>query len=360
VSALSKFRTLHDIVKAGRANLDKERWDYLAGAADTETTLKRNRLGLDSLALIPEALAGLTDTKLSRSFLGMELRIPVLLPPIGSIQLFESGGCASVAQAAQEFGTAGILSSVAEPDFETVASASGAALIYQLYLMGDTLWMDDIIARAIEAGFRAFCITVDMPRYSRRERDILKNYVPASGNQAGGDSYRYQALANWQTLEHIKSKFDIPLIIKGIGSAESARRAVDAGVDAVYVSNHGGRALDQGRAAIDVLPEVVEAVQGRVPVAMDGGIMRGTDVLKALCRGADVVGIGRLQAMAMAAGGAHALNRTLELLEIEISVNMSQMGLSDISELSADKLSAAVPVNLPHVLSAFPLLDEGY
>ena len=123
---MSDFRTLHDIVKAGRANLDQERWDYLAGAADTETTLKRNRLGLDSLALIPEALAGLTDVRLSQSFLGMNLRIPVLLPPIGSIQLFESGGCLSVAQAAQDFGTVGILSSVAEPDFETVASESHA------------------------------------------------------------------------------------------------------------------------------------------------------------------------------------------------------------------------------------------
>ncbi len=357
---MSEFRTLHDIVKLARENLDKAKWDYLAGAADTETTLKRNRMGLDSLALVPEALAGLTEPRLSTRFLGVDLRIPVLLPPIGSIQIFDSQGCTATACAAQDFGTVSMLSSVAEPDFESVAASGKAPLIYQLYLMGDRAWMDDIISRAIESGFRAFCITVDMPRYSRRERDILKNYVPASGNQASANSYKYQALASWQTVEHIKNKFQIPLIIKGIGSAQSARQAVDCGVDAVYVSNHGGRALDQGRAAIEVLPEVVEAVGGAVPVVMDGGIMRGTDVLKALCRGADVVGIGRLQALAMAAGGAQALTRALELLEVELAVNLSQMGLSDISQLNPEKLVTAAPVNLPHVLSAFPLLDEDY
>ncbi|MBV1905577.1 MAG: alpha-hydroxy-acid oxidizing protein [Pseudomonadales bacterium] len=357
---MSEFATLHEIIKAGRANLDKPTWDYLIGGADTETTLKRNRLGLDSLALLPTALGNVNDKQLSARLLGVGMRIPVLLPPLGSVQLFESGGCVSVARAAEAFGTLAFVSSVAEPDFETVAANSNASLIYQLYLMGDTGWLDSRIERAIAAGFVGLCLTIDMPQYSRRERDILKAYVPASGSQAGSEHYAFQSQASWQTVAHIKEQFDFPLILKGISTAQDAKRAVEAGVDMIYVSNHGGRVLDQGRGTIDALPEVVEAVQGRVPVVMDGGIMRGTDILKALCIGADAVGIGRLQAIAMSAGGVDALTRALELLEIEIDVNMGQMGLSHISELNAEKLVTAAPVNPPHLLSAFPLLDEGY
>jgi len=149
------------------------------------------------------------------------------------------------------------------------------------------------------------------------------------------------------------------LWLKGVNSADDARRAVDHGVDVVYVSNHGGRQLDHGRGCIDALPEVAAAVDRRVPIVVDGGFMRGTDVIKGLARGATAVGVGRLEALAMAAGGAPAVTRALELLEVEIRTNMALLGVRSVSELNPSYLEPATPIGTPHVLSAFPLL-EGY
>ena len=142
----------------------------------------------------------------------------------------------------------------------------------------------------------------------------------------------------WDTVAHIKSKFRIPLWLKGINTADDARRAVDHGVDVVYVSNHGGRQLDHGRGCLDALPEVAAAVDRRVPIVVDGGFMRGTDVIKGLARGATAVGVGRLEALAMAAGGAPAVTRALELLEVEIRTNMALLGVRSVAELNPSYL----------------------
>jgi glycolate oxidase len=213
----------------------------------------------------------------------------------------------------------------------------------------------------VAAGYTALCLTADTQTYSRRERDILKRYVPPSGSRAGGTDFGYQATMTWDTVAHIKERFDIPLIIKGVNAAEDAARCVEAGVDVVYVSNHGGRQLDHTRACIDALPEVVNAVDGRVPVLVDGGFLRGADVVKALCLGATAVGLGRFEGLAMAAGGAPALVRALEILEHEIRITLALLGASGIEELHLGLVErAAGPVTPPHVLSAFPLLEEDY
>jgi glycolate oxidase len=352
--------TLHEIVKSARRNLPATHWDYLVGAAETETSLARNRMGLDSLAFRPRVLNDVSEVRLERDFMGHRLRTPVVLPPIGSIQLFEEGGGRSVAEAADQFGTLMILSSVCTPDFETVAKVGKAPKVFQLYLMGDVAWMDDHIARALEAGYAGFCLTVDTQVYSRRERDILKRWAPPSGRRVGVSDFGFQAKMTWETVAHIKEKFRIPLWLKGINVADDARRAVEAGADVVYVSNHGGRQLDHGRGCIEALPEVVEAVDRRVPVVVDGGFMRGTDVVKALCLGADAVGTGRLEALAMAAGGAAAVVRMLEILEAEIRTTVALLGASRLEDLDPALLQAATPVTRPHALSAFPLLDEDY
>lgn len=355
-----KIATLHEIVKRGRDNLTRNHWDYLIGGADSETSLRRNRQGLDSLAYRPRILADVSQVDAASGLLGVPLRIPVVLAPIGSLQVFEAGGGVSAARAAVDFGVMQILSSVCLPDFEAVAAAVPGPRIYQLYLMGDQHWMDDIIERAIRAGYTALCLTADTQTYSRRERDILKGFVPPSGSRAEAADFSYQARMTWETVAHIKERFDIPLVIKGVAAAEDAGRCADAGVDAVYVSNHGGRQLDHTRACIDVLPEVVEAVEGRAPVIVDGGFMRGADVVKALCLGATAVGLGRLEALALAAGGAPALVRALEILEHEIRTTMALLGVSAIGGLHPGLLTPAAPVNVPGVLSAFPLLDEDY
>ena len=354
------YLTLSEVAKRAKQNLSKNVWDYLVGGADTETSIRRNRYGVDSWAFRPRILNDVSSVRASSELLGVPLRIPVMLAPIGSIQVFESGGAASVAKAAKEFGVLQILSSVCTPDFETLAAEVPGPRIYQLYLLGDQAWMDDIIARCIEAGYTAFCLTVDTQTYSRRERDIMKRYVPGSGRQVGVADFGYQATMSWKTVEHIKNKFDIPLMIKGVALAEDAERCVDSGVDVVYVSNHGGRQLDHTRACIDVLPEVVSAVDGRVPVVVDGGFMRGADVVKGLCLGATAVGMGRFEALAMAAGGEPVVFRALEILEHEVLTTMALMGISDIEDLHPGLLEKVTPVATAHVLSAFPLLEEGY
>jgi glycolate oxidase len=354
------FNTLHEIARQARANLSDAHWDYLIGGADTESSVKRNRYGLDSLVFRPRILNDVSEVRVATELLGVPLRIPVVLPPIGSIQLFEAGGGESVARAAHEFGVLQILSSVCLPDFETIAQRVPGPRIYQLYLVGDQSWMDDIIARAIDSGYTGFCLTADTQTYSRRERDILKRWIPPSGSRVENPDLAGQARMSWETVAHIKSTFDIPLVVKGVNAGEDAARCVEAGVDLVYVSNHGGRQLDHTRSCIDALPEVVTAVDGQVPVVVDGGFLRGADVVKGLCLGADAVGMGRLEGLAMAAGGTEALVRALELVEHEIRISMALLGVSELDGLNPGLLERTQPLTLPRVLSAFPLLDEGY
>ena len=355
-----EFLTLQELAAEAQRKLDKNTWDYLIGGSDTESALKRNRYGLDSWAFRPRILNDVSRVCAETGLFGAKLRIPVLLAPIGSMQVFDPDGAAAVAAAARDFGVLQILSSVCLPNFEDLATQVPGPRIYQLYLVGDRDWMDDIIARAIEAGYTGFCLTADTQVYSRRERDILKRHIPSSGRQVGVTGFSHQATMTWDTVAHIKNKFDIPLIIKGVSVAEDAARCVELGVDCVYVSNHGGRQLDHTRACIDALPEVVAAVDGAVPVLVDGGFMRGADVVKALCLGAAAIGMGRLEALALAAGGAPAVLRMLELVENEIQITLSLLGVGNVKDLNPGLLERVTPMAEPHVLSAFPHLAEGY
>jgi glycolate oxidase len=227
--------------------------------------------------------------------------------------------------------------------------------MYQLYVRGDDAFVEDCVSRAVDNGYAAFCLTVDTAHYSRRERDIAKRYVRASRVRAtGGD---FQKGLEWRTVKLIKDKFKIPLVIKGIATAEDAQIALDHGVDWIYVSNHGGRQLDHGRGAMHVLPEIVNAVAGRARIMVDGAFCRGTDIVKAVAMGADLVGIGRLHCWALAAGGEQGIVRMLELLEDEVMRCLGLLGVTSFAELDKSYLHQAAPSNLPSVFSAFPLLD---
>lgn len=356
----ASFMTLHQMVQQAQRNLAREYWDYLVGGADTEASLRRNRHGLDSWVFRPRILRDVSEVDVATELLGCPLRIPAVLAPIGSLQVFDASGGTGSAQAARAFGVLQILSSVCTPDFEAVAAAVPGPRIYQLYLTGDWAWMDDIVARAVAAGYTALCLTADTQTYSRRERDILKRFVPPSGSRAGSSDFRHQARMTWDTVAHLRETFDLPLIVKGVAVAADAAQCVAAGVDVVYVSNHGGRQLDHTRACIDALPEVVAAVDGRVPVLVDGGFLRGADVVKALCLGATAVGLGRLEGLAMAAGGPDALVRALEILEHEIRTSMALLGAPRLADLNPDLVERVGAMSAAGVLSAFPLLDEDY
>jgi len=241
------------MVKLAKRNLPQTSWDYLIGGTETETTVARNRLSLDSLAFKPRVLNDVSTVDTTTSFLDQPMSMPILLAPVGSLQIFDPGGGATATKAAAEMGIMSIASSVCTPDIEEIASASNASKVYQLYVRGDENWVDDIVRRVIDSGYKAFCLTVDTSVVSRRERDIAKGVSPTSPTTPG--DMGYQASLNWQDVERIKQKFDIPLILKGINTAEDAAKAVDHGVDVIYVSNHGGRQLDHGRGAIDLLPK---------------------------------------------------------------------------------------------------------
>jgi len=353
---LDEFASLQQVAKAARRNLTKFVWDYLTGGAESEITIRRNRLALDSLALRPRILRDVATVDASTRFLGHRLRMPVMLAPIGSLQLIEPGGALSAAKAAAEFGTISFMSSVTQPDMGTVGAATDAPKIFQLYVRGDDAWIDEQVKAARDAGFVAFCLTVDVALYSRRERDKLNRWRPSSRQQVI-EGRTFQAALNWDNVKHYKDTHpDLPLIVKGIATEEDAAIACEHGVDVIYVSNHGGRQLDHGRGAIEVLPEIAAAVAGRASIVIDGGFMRGTDVIKAVALGADAVALGKLQGLALAAGGAAGLVRALELLEGEIETSLALLGLHNFGEIDASFVEESEPVVPPHVTSPYTLI----
>ena len=352
----NEFENLHEIVRKARANLDQNAWDYIVGGTETETTLRRNRMALDEVAFRPRVLRNVSRIDPSVEVFGRRLRLPVMLAPVGSLETFDPDGAATVVRGAGAFGAAHMLSSVSEPGLEKTAKAAPNALrIFQLYVRGDDAFVEDYVERALTNGYVAFCFTVDSAHYSRRERDLAKRHVTAGRRRVSG--HLFQMALDWRTVKLIKEKYRIPLILKGIATAEDARIALDHGVEWIYVSNHGGRQLDHGRGAMHVLPEVVEAVVGRAKIMIDGSFCRGTDIVKAIAMGADLVGIGRLQCWALAAAGERGIVRMLELLEDEVRRCLGLVGVNTFAELDKSYLHAATQTSLPNVLSAFPLLE---
>jgi isopentenyl diphosphate isomerase/L-lactate dehydrogenase-like FMN-dependent dehydrogenase len=354
--ASQEFENLHELVAKARANLNQNAWDYIVGGTETETTLRRNRMALDEIAFRPRVLRNVSQVDTSVGLFGRKLRLPVVLAPVGALETFDPGGAASVVRAVDRFGAGHMLSSVSDPGMEAVAQAApGALRIYQLYVRGDDAFVEDHVSRAIASGNTAFCLTVDTAHYSRRERDLAKRHVTVGRSRVAGREF--QMTLDWRTVKLIKDNYKIPLIIKGIATAEDAKIAIDHGVEWIYISNHGGRQLDHGRGAMQVLPEIVGAAAGRAKIMVDGSFCRGTDIVKAIAAGADLVGIGRLQCWALAAAGEAGVVRMLELLEDEVRRCLGLLGVNSFAELDKSYLHAATPTNLPHVFSAFPLLE---
>jgi isopentenyl diphosphate isomerase/L-lactate dehydrogenase-like FMN-dependent dehydrogenase len=350
-----EFLNLHEIIAKARQNLAQNEWDYIVGGVESETTLRRNRMALDSIAFRPRILRDVSNIDMSVEVLGRKLRLPVMLAPVGSLESFHKEGATPIVKGATEFGCAHMLSSVCDPGLEEVAKAAPDGMrMFQLYVRGDEAWVDDHVARAIDNGYSGFALTVDTAIYSRRERDIAKRYVTLGRRRASGRDH--QAALDWSTVKRIKSKFKIPLAIKGIATAEDAKVAVDHGVDFVYISNHGGRQLDHGRGSMDVLPEIADAVGKRAEIIIDGSFCRGSDIVKAIATGATLVAIGRMQCYALAAGGQAGVVRLLELLEDEVMRSLGMLGVTRWADLDRSYLHAAMPANAPHVLSAFPHL----
>lgn len=353
---MSDFATLHEIVRAAHRNMSPGAWDYLTGGAETETTLLRNRQALDSIAFRPRVLNNVRDIDLTRTVHGHTSRLPVVLAPMGSLDAIDPGGAMPVAKAAEKFGVISYLSSVTRPGIDEIARETKHPKVFQLYVRGDRDWVKDIADRAVALGYVQFCLTVDVAIYSRRERDLIKRYKP-SGRSRNNEGWEFQASLDWDLVKWFKDNWDIPLIVKGIATAEDAHRCVEHGVETIYVSNHGGRQLDHGRGSIDVLPEIAAAANGKAEIVVDGGFCRGSDIVKAVARGADAVAIGKIQGLGLGAAGEAGVVRVLELLEEEMRITMGLLGLSRLDQLDETYLAPATPVVAPHVLSAFPFLN---
>ena len=351
------FLTLQEIVAAARRNLAPGPWSYLIGGAETETTVRRNRMALDSIAFRPRVLRDVSRIDTTATFLGQRVRLPVMLAPIGGLESIVEGGAAAAARGAAQFGVPQMLSSVCQPGLEATAAAAAAVRVFQLYVRGDDAWVDDHVRRAKDHGYRAFCLTVDVAMYSRRERDLVGRFVkPWRATAPAGSGY--QSALSWDQVKRFKDKHAVPLILKGIATVEDAEIALQHGVEVIYVSNHGGRQLDHGLGSMTGLPQVVAAVAGRAEVWVDGGFMRGTDVVKAIALGAKTVGLGRLPCLGLAAAGPAGLVRALEILEDEIRTCLGLLGVASFAELTPRHVTAAPPAGEPGVFSAFPLLGD--
>jgi len=355
----SEYVTLHEIVKAAKLRLNANIWDYLIGGTETETTLRRNRMALDSIAFKPRVLRDVSKIDPSSEILGKKIRLPVMLAPVGSLESFEPGGGITVAKGAGAGNVAMLISSVTTLKLEDIVKGGNGPKIYQLYVRGDDKWVEERVKQAMGAGYDAFCITVDTAVYSRRERDIAKRFVKSWRTAATGQDH--QAAFSWENFKRVKAKFpDVKFMLKGLGCAEDAEIALQHGVWAVYCSNHGGRQLDHGRGSAAVLPEIVEVAKGKAQIVVDGSFSRGSDIVKAICLGADYVGLGRLYCYGLAANGAAGIERVVELLEEEMKEVMGLLGVTSLKQLDKSYVSQGHPTNLPGVHSAFPLMHEGY
>lgn len=359
---VADFPTLEPIILEARRRLPQGAWDYLVGGTESETTLRQNRGAWDRLAFKPRVLVDVSSIDPSTTLLGQRLRIPVVPAPVGGLTGFTPQGALATVAASAEYGTLPVISSVAGHELEDVAAAApDHARAYQLYIRGDVDWEREMIARIKAAGFRALTITVDTAVPSRRERPMMSigAATPMAAARGGAPAPGWPSHVTWDSIERYKEFSGLPIALKGIQTAEDAALAVEHGVDVVWVSNHGGRQLDHARASADALPEIVAAVAGRAQIVVDGGIHRGTDVLKAIALGANAVAIGRLQGYGLAAAGQAGLVRVFEILEAEIRSAMGLLGVTCVEDLGPQHVTPTIPVTLPHEMSAWPNIPGG-
>jgi len=342
-----------------REHLSPLAWDYYSAGAMDEITLRDNREAFDRIAIRYHVLAGTAERDMSVQLLGRQHDWPVLIAPTAFARLAHADGEVGIARAADAEQVTQVLSTLSTTSLEDVASAApGGHRWFQLYVFRDRGLTADLVRRAEAAGYDAIVMTVDAPLLGRRERDARNRFTLPEGLTAanltgplarigsdGLDSGLFQFFQSvldpgltWDDVEWLVSLTNLPVLVKGVVRGDDAERAVKRGVAGVIVSNHGGRQLDTSISTIDALPEVAEAVDGRAAVLMDGGIRRGTDVVKALALGANAVLIGRPILWGLAVDGEEGVRHVLQLLRSEIDLAMALCGASDVGELWPDLL----------------------
>ncbi len=368
--------SIGDFRPIARQRVPKPVFDYLDGGAEGEVTLRENCRVFDDVTFRPRHAVAFSDCDLHTRVLEFDLSLPILLAPVGYSRLMHPGGEVAAARAAGKAGIGYILSTISGHKLEDVKAASSGPVFYQLYLMGGRGAAEAVIERARVAGFSALVVTIDTPVSGIRERDyrngmkelisgsllekipflpqvlsrpgwlisflrdgglpVLPNVViPGKGPMRLVDinAALAESAVTWADLRWIREHWRGPIVVKGVLTGDDARRAVDEGAAALSVSNHGGRQLDGVPASLRALPEVLEAVKGRIEVLMDGGIRRGTDIVKAICLGARGVLCGRAYAYGLAAGGEAGVDRAIEILRTDLERTLRLLGCPSVKAL---------------------------
>ena len=326
------FVTVDDYEPAARELLPLDVFDYFAGGAGNEWTLSENRRAFDRWVIRPRMLTGAYPPDPSTEILGTRVAFPLLISPWAYQRMAHPDGELATARAAARAGTIMAVSTTAMDLLEEVAAASEFTKWWQLYVFTDRGLTEGVLHRVHAAGYGAVCFTVDFPVGGLRHRDTRSGFDMPMGLPE--DDQVYDPAITWDDLAWIREAAPVPLLVKGLMTAEDARLAVEAGVDAIVVSNHGGRQLDSVHAPITVLPEIVEAVEGRVPVLVDGGFRRGTDVFKAIALGAAAVLVGRPACWGLAAAGEDGVVDVLRILRTELENTMVLAGTRSIGDIT--------------------------
>jgi len=368
---------IEDLRRAAKRRLPRVVFDYIDGGAEDEWTLRANSRAFEAVTLRPRCAVAVPSCDLRTVVLSASLPMPLILAPVGSSRLIHPRGEEAAAHAAGAAGIPYVLSTFSGCLLEDVAAASSASLWYQLYLAGGRECALPALDRAKAAGFSALVVTIDTAVAGMRERDFrngvkellggkMRSMLPfvsqllvkprwLAGFFADGGLMKFpnivvpgkgpmlyadvtaaleQSVVTWEDLEWIREAWTGPIVIKGIHTAEDARRAVDEGADALVVSNHGGRQLDRVAPSLQMLPEVVAAVGDRIEVLFDGGIRRGSDIIKALCLGARAVLVGRAYAYGLGAAGESGVARAIEILRADLVRTLKLLGCASVGELA--------------------------
>ncbi|WP_239134411.1 alpha-hydroxy acid oxidase [Rugosimonospora africana] len=347
---------LREFQAAAKSTVDPVYYDYLAGGAWDEVTLRDNEAAFGRLSLLPRVLRGHEKRELDVSLFGCPASSPVLISPTAFHRLVHPEGERATARAAAATGTIMVVSMAATVAVGDIAAAAreaapegGPALWFQLYLQPDREVTEALVARATAAGARALVVTVDSPVFGTHERDRRNGFLDLPAGMAcenmrglpGGEPDAVRPIAMspricWADVDWLRRSTSLPVLLKGVVHPEDARLALRHGVDGLVLSNHGGRQLDTVPATIDLLPDIVAAVGGRIPVILDGGVRRGTDVVKALALGASAVGIGRPVLWGLAVDGERGVRRVLDLLRDEVDTALALCGAASPRDLTPD------------------------
>lgn len=337
---VERFITLGQFEAAFAGKVKPEVYAYVTGGSASELTLRRNRSALERIVVEQRVGMDVRTIDVRTSFLGMDLPVPFTVCPMGGMPQVWPQGDVEMARGATVGGLLGVVNS-GGPLEERISVASGP-LMYQLYNYGDRDWAAAMVADIQAAGYKAITLTVDTGVPSRRDAH-LEALQAAAGNQVTpsrpptpGRDPKYLSTITWEYVRYLRDLIHVPFGLKGIMHPDDARMSLDCGLDFVWVSNHGGRQLDSGRATVDALPRIAAAVGNRAPIIVDGGFRRGTDIIKGLALGASLVAIGRPYMWGLAQGGAEGAEAITRLLKTELFVDMALAGQTSLRGLTRD------------------------